>query len=70
MQQSDLVSLHTLARRLSVTKSWLAQEAKAGRIPALSAGARFLFSASAVEKVLAQRAAESIPSADEDLDYA
>jgi len=55
----DLISLPILARHLRVSQTWVRQEAEAGRIPSLPAGrGRFLFSRSAVEKVLAQRAAE------------
>ena len=55
----DLISLPILARHLRVSQTWLRQEAQAGRIPALPAGrGRYLFSRSAVEKALAERAAE------------
>jgi len=55
----DLISLPILARHLRVSQTWLRQEAEAGRIPSLPAGrGRYLFSRSAVEKVLAERAAE------------
>ena len=55
----DLISLPALARHLRVSQTWLRQEAEAGRIPSPPAGrGRYLFSRSAVEKVLARRAAE------------
>jgi hypothetical protein len=55
----DLISLPILARHLRVSQTWLRQEAEAGRIPSLHAGrGQYLFSRFAVEKVLAQRAAE------------
>jgi len=46
-----------MARRLRVAVGWLRAEADAGRVPCLRAGNRYLFSAEAVERVLAERAA-------------
>jgi hypothetical protein len=58
----DQISLPILARHLRVSQTWLRQEADTGRIPSLPAGrGRYLFSRAAVEKVLAQRAAEGHP---------
>jgi hypothetical protein len=53
----ELLSLPILARNLRVSQTWLRQEAEAGRIPSLAAGrGRFLFSRSAVEAALVERA--------------
>ncbi len=54
----DLVPLPTLARLLRLPAAWLRDEAKAGRIPALRAGRKWLFNSTAVQRVLARRAAE------------
>ncbi|MCH8037107.1 MAG: hypothetical protein IIC53_08280 [Proteobacteria bacterium] len=54
----DLLSLSRMARRLGVTQQWLRDEAEADRVPHLKAGTRFLFNADAVERVLAERAAQ------------
>ncbi len=53
--------LHTgaMARRLGVRTDWLRQEAKAGHIPALAAGDRYLFDPEAVEAELLRRAREN-----------
>jgi excisionase family DNA binding protein len=51
------MGLARLARRLGVTQRWLRDEADAGRVPHLRAGSRYLFSPTAVEEVLADRAA-------------
>ena len=51
-----LLTAPILARRLRVTRRWLDAEAEANRIPALSAGDRFLFDPDAVERVLLERA--------------
>jgi hypothetical protein len=53
----ELLSLSRMARRLRVTVAWLREEAEASRVPCLRAGRRYLFCASAVERVLAERAA-------------
>jgi excisionase family DNA binding protein len=45
-----------LAHRLNVPVSWIRREAKEGRLPALQAGSRFLFSPDAVNRVLVERA--------------
>ena len=55
--ESVLVPLNQMARRLRVTVTWLRAEADAGRVPCLRAGNRYLFSPEAVERVLAERAA-------------
>jgi hypothetical protein len=55
--QPDLMSLPALARHLRVSQTWLRAEAEEGRIPSLPAGpGKFLFSKSAVEHALVDRA--------------
>ena len=54
-----LLPLGPMARRLHVTTAWLRSEAEAGRVPCLRAGSRFLFNPDAVERALADRAAQS-----------
>jgi excisionase family DNA binding protein len=53
----EVLSLNRLARRLGVPARWLREEADAGRIPCLRAGAHYLFAVAAVQAVLARRAA-------------
>lgn len=45
-----------MARWLGVKPDWLAQEARAGRVPSVCAGDGFLFHVTSVEKVLVSRA--------------
>jgi len=40
-----------------VTQQWLRDQAKAGQVPCLRAGTRFLFNAEAVQEALAAEAA-------------
>lgn len=54
---APLLPLARMARRLRVTGAWLRDEADAGRVPCLRAGTRYLFAPEAVERVLAERAA-------------
>lgn len=54
----DLVTVHGLAQRLRLSRSWLIAEADAGRLPFLRADRRRLFSVEAVRQALAKRAAE------------
>ena len=55
---SQVASVPQLARHLRVSQTWLRDEAAAGRLPAVPAGARnYLFNVEAVERVLAKRAA-------------
>ena len=56
--ESKLTPLPAMARSLHVTQRWLRAEAEAGRIPHLRAGARLLFDAEAVERLLLERARE------------
>jgi len=51
-----LLDLRSMARRLRVSMRWLRDEARAGRVPHLPAGARLLFDPAAVEQTLAERA--------------
>jgi hypothetical protein len=57
MDDTTLLSLPRMARRLGVTSNWLREESDAGRVPCLKAGNRYLFSPDAVLRVLAERAA-------------
>jgi hypothetical protein len=54
--QSNLLALPSMARRLRVPSRWLRAEALAGRVPCLNAGGRLLFHAPAVEAALIERA--------------
>lgn len=61
-----LVNLAGLATRVKLPRDWLRAEAVAGRIPCLKVKRKLLFSPIAVEKVLAERAAntmEALPCA-------
>jgi hypothetical protein len=54
--QSSLVTLPGLSRKLNLPTTWLKAEAAAGRLPALRIGRRILFNLAAVEAVLLERA--------------
>lgn len=54
----ELLTDSQMARTLRVNVRWLRSEAEAGRIPAVKAERRFLFNREAVERALAQRAAQ------------
>jgi hypothetical protein len=56
--EGPLADLHRAARTLRVPASWLKQEAAAGRVPCLRAGARLLFNLDALRQILAKRAAK------------
>lgn len=56
---NDLIRLRKLASQVRLPPAWLKGEALAGRLPCLRVGRTFLFSLSAVEKALAERAAVS-----------
>lgn len=53
---SELLNLSAMARRLRVSQRWLRREVEAGRLPAIKADNRFLFSRMAVERALLERA--------------
>jgi len=53
---TKLIPLGAMAQRLRVAAKWLREEAEAGRIPHLAAGARILVDPDAVERVLVKRA--------------
>lgn len=55
---AELVNLNGLAEKLNLPKTWLKQEAKAGRLPCLRIGRRILFNVFAVEQTLADRASD------------
>lgn len=57
---APLVSVVGLAHRLGLPAHWLRAEANAGRIPALRAGRRLLFSVAAVERALLDRASRPV----------
>lgn len=57
MNNSSLIPLRLMARRLGVPVRWLREEAKAGRLPHLNAGGRILVHPEAVECELTARAA-------------
>lgn len=54
------VSLSRAATALGLPAPWLREEARAGRVPHLRIGRRLLFSPSAVEESLLQRAARQV----------
>ena len=59
---TELLPLHSAARRLGVTSKWLKREADEGRVPSLKADSRYLFDLDAVTSALSKRAAgESAP---------
>lgn len=53
----QLLTDSQMARILRVTVRWLRSEAEAGRLPSVKAERRFLFNREAVERMLAERAA-------------
>ena len=56
IQQSKLLPVGPMARRVRVPAKWLRAEAEAGRIPCLKADKAILFDPNAVEAVLLDRA--------------
>jgi excisionase family DNA binding protein len=66
MQNDDtqLLSLPSLAQALNLPKAWIKTEADAGRIPHLKVGTRYRFNRDAVVSALAERAAQSGKAAD------
>ena len=62
---SDLFSLPRMARRLGVTQQWLREQAKAGQIPCLMAGNRYLFNPVAIQEALAAKAAQTRQGVDD-----
>jgi excisionase family DNA binding protein len=54
-----LVTIHRLAYRLKLPAPWLRAQAEAGKIPCLKVGRRVLFNPAAVERALAEMAANS-----------
>jgi excisionase family DNA binding protein len=55
----QLLSLPALAEVFKLPDSWIKAEADAGRIPHLKIGKRYRFNRDAVERALAERAAQS-----------
>ena len=56
MNNSRLLPLRFMAKRLRVPVRWLRGEAEAGRIPHLKADSHLLFDPEAVERTLLERA--------------
>ena len=56
MLEEEFTSLNGLARDLRLPRTWLLEEAKAGKIPCLRVGRRYVFCVEAVRRVLAERA--------------
>ena len=54
--------LDVLATELGVSRAWLGDEVKAGRIPHLQAGGRRLFDVNTVRRALVQRALANVDS--------
>ena len=63
---TDLLTLPRMARRVCVTQHWLREEAESGRVPCLKAGKRLLFNPTAVQEVLAEKAARTREGGDDD----
>ncbi|MFO0933089.1 MAG: hypothetical protein U1E39_10315 [Planctomycetota bacterium] len=58
MSTARPLTLRPTARAVGVPASWLAEEAKAGRIPCLQIGRRRLFNVVAVRRAVLERAGE------------
>lgn len=58
MMDKKLNTLGELSERMNIPMAWLRREADAGRIPCLRAGRRRLFNPEAVERALAEKAAQ------------
>jgi hypothetical protein len=56
MQSTKVLSLQRMARRVGVPAKWLKEQAEAGSVPSLRAGAKFVFEPGAVEEALARLA--------------
>ena len=56
---SELLFLSRVARRLGVPAKWLREQADAGKVPCLRAGARYLFDLDALSQELAKQAAQT-----------
>ena len=56
---TNLLPLRAMARAARVPATWLRAEAEADRIPHLKAGARMLFHAPTVERILLERASRA-----------
>jgi hypothetical protein len=55
----QLLTLSRLAARCRLPREWLREEALAGRLPCLRIGRKLLFNLTAVQQVLAERAASN-----------
>ncbi len=56
MEEQTLLPLGIVALPLGVPRSWLRDEAEAGRVPCLKAGKRILFDVQLTEQLLLDRA--------------
>ena len=56
--ETNLVNLTGLSRRVRLPAAWLKSQAAAGRLPCLRVGRKVRFNVAAVEKTLAEMAAE------------
>ena len=56
--ENNLVNLSGLSRRVRLPAGWLKSQAAAGRLPCLRVGRKLRFNVAAVEKALADMAAE------------
>ncbi len=59
LDHTSFVPITTLAYRTGLSVSWLKAEARAGRIPFLRMGRRWMFNISAVEVAILERARAS-----------
>jgi hypothetical protein len=59
---TTLLPLGLTARALAVPATWLRAEADAGRLPCLRAGKAYLFDVGLVERLLLERARQSVPT--------
>ena len=55
-EQTKLLPLFAMARRLHVPNKWLRAEAESGRIPCLIANRQILFNPAIVEPLIVERA--------------
>ena len=55
---TKLLPLGAMARRVHVPSKWLRSEAEAGHIPCLKAGKQVLFDSGIVERLLVERASK------------
>ena len=66
MDQTELVNVFGLARRLQLPPNWLEHEARRGAIPCLAVENQLRFNVEAVRHALARRAAGDFVRRDEE----